>query len=132
MAIPEESRPGMGIHDRVPLEKLLRNGFALVQSWNRGKEIEGADVFALKHSAAAHNVAISRVSGSVKTPADFVRFLDDGDVLAWDVSVANQEGRGREGSDSASNQVDCRVIVGEIVRHGATILSLDDNLRIAI
>src|SRR6202051_725465 len=66
----EETRFRGGFHGFVPGEDLLGNGHSLVERRNRGQEVVGAEIFALKHPAATHDVAIYRVSGSVKAATD--------------------------------------------------------------
>jgi hypothetical protein len=109
MAGAEETGFGRGFHGLVPVEDLPGDGGALIEGGDGGKEIEGAEVLALQHSSAAHDVAVFGVAGGVEAATDLCRFLEDGDLVPGDVSVANEEGGRGERGDSTADQVNRRL-----------------------
>jgi len=122
VSIPKEARLGRGFYGLVPVKDFLRNRFAAIKGRDRRKEFVGAKILALQHSTAAHGVTIFGVAGRVQTSTNVRRGLKNCDVFARDVSVSDQEGRGCEGGDARSNQVNCRSVFGVGVGVGVGIL----------
>ncbi len=106
VAVADEARFGRRRHRHVPLEDLLRDRLAPVESGDRGEQLVSADVLAFEHPAAAQHVAVLRRTGAVEASAELVEFLEDGDVVAGNIAVANHEGgRGQRG-DPAADEID--------------------------
>src|SRR5271165_7529517 len=69
---------------------------------------EGADVLALEHTPAAQDVAVLGGAGAVEAAADRREFLVDGDIVAEDAPVMDEERSRRERCDAAADQMDLR------------------------
>ncbi len=82
------------------------------RAWGSRKRDRKCRGTCFRASAAAHDVAVFRVSGGVEAAADLCGLLDDGDVVSWDMAIANEEGGSGKRSDATAYQVHFRFRIG--------------------
>jgi hypothetical protein len=71
VSIPKKTGLGRGLHGFVPIKDFPRYRPGTIKGGNRRKEVVGAQIFALDHTASPHHVAVIGISGRIQTAADF-------------------------------------------------------------
>jgi len=90
--------------------KISRNALVSAERRDRGEQLEGTDILALKHPAASQHVASLGRTGTVEAAADDIALFQDRNVAAKDVPVANEERRGRHRGDASANEIGLRSV----------------------
>ena len=71
----KQARLGGRLEGFVPVDDLLRDRLASIESRDRGKQVESAEIFALDHASAAQHIPGLRRAGTVQATADLIEFL---------------------------------------------------------
>jgi hypothetical protein len=109
-----QARTGVGLERGVEVEDLLADGdVRVLERGDRGEEVPGGLVrLLLEHPAAARHIG-ARDHGRLRpvhVPAGDVELLEDVDVLAGHLGVADGEGCGRHTGDASTHDPQVRLL----------------------
>ena len=94
MAVAHQARFRLGVQRLIPRHDFTRDGPFAAQRGNRIEQRKCAQIFAFEHPATPQHIPARRRTRRIEAAADFVEFVEDGDIRAGKAAVADHESGG--------------------------------------